>query len=228
MKAMKMLIIEDDDRLALPLKENFERQYFLVELAFDGRKGLDLGLKSYFDVILLDLMLPEMDGITVCQKLREAGCKAAIVMLTARDKTSNKIMGLNCGADDYLAKPFELEELQARIRAVMRRGTDHRQPLLTRGELSIDQNSCIVTNNQKLVELTATEYRLLVLFLSSPGHLFTKDELLNKLWSGDDIPSEQVIKTHIKGLRKNLDAAGVARNLIETVYGLGYRLNENA
>jgi DNA-binding response OmpR family regulator len=225
---MKVLIIEDDDRIALPLKEDLEQQHDLVQLAYDGEVGLTLGLKINYDLILLDLMLPVIDGITVCQKLRQGGCKSAIIMITARGKTANKVMGLNCGADDYLAKPFELEELTARIRAVMRRGSESRDPVLTLGDLSLDLNTCVTLYHDRPVELTPTEYRLLAHFLSNPRRTYSKDELISRLWNDDDVTSDQVIKTHIKGLRNKLVAAGAPRNIIETVYGMGYRLKTNA
>jgi len=225
---MKVLIIEDDDRIAQPLKQDLENHHHLVQIASDGEAGLRLGLEFTYDLILLDLMLPVIDGMAVCQKLRQAGCKSAIIMITARNKTVNKIMGLDCGADDYLAKPFELEELTARIRAVMRRGSDRREPLLTLGQLSLDLNTCVTTYRGKPIELTPTEYRLLAHFLSNPGRTYNKDELVKRLWNDEDVISDNVIKTHIKGLRSKLDAVGAPRDIVETVYGLGYRLKANA
>ncbi len=225
---MKVLIIEDDDRISLPLKQDLENQHDLVQLAYDGDVGLKLGLEINYDLILLDLMLPIIDGMTVCQKLRQAGCKSAIIMITARNKTANKIMGLNCGADDYLAKPFELEELTARIRAVMRRGSESRQPLLTLGDLSLDLNTCVTSYRNTPVELTPTEYRLLAHFLSNPLRTYSKDELVERLWNDDEVTSDNVIKTHIKGLRNKLVSVGAPRDIVETVYGMGYRLKKNA
>lgn len=225
---MKVLIIEDDDRIALPLKEDLEQQHYLVQLAFDGEIGLKLALEVQYDLILLDLMLPIIDGMTVCRRLRQAGCKSAIVMITARNKTSNKIMGLDCGADDYLAKPFELEELTARIRAVMRRGSESRHPLLTLGDLSLDLNTCVTSYRGQPFDLTPTEYRLLAHFLSNPLRTYSKDELVNRLWNDDEVTSDDVIKTHIKGLRNKLCAVGAPRDIVETVYGMGYRLKNHA
>jgi two-component system, OmpR family, response regulator QseB len=224
---MKILIIEDDDRISLPIKQDFERQHNSVTLAFDGEEGLRLGLDDSYDLILLDLMLPKIDGMTVCQRLRRAGSKAAIVMITARNNTANKILGLDCGADDYLAKPFELEELAAHIRAVMRRGNESRQPVLTFGDLSVDLNTCVTSYRDIVIELTPTEFRLLAHFLSNPLRTFSKDELVERLWC-DDAASENVIKNHIKGLRGKLASAGAPRDIVETVYGIGYRLKHNA
>ncbi len=225
---MKVLIIEDDDRIALPLKEDLEQQHNLVQLAYDGEVGLKLALEVYYDLILLDLMLPVIDGMTVCQKLRQAGCTSAIIMITARGKTANKIMGLDCGADDYLAKPFELEELTARIRAVMRRGSESRHPLLTLGDLTLDLNTCVTSYKGQPVDLTPTEYRLLAHFLSNPRRTYSKDDLISRLWNDGEVPSDDVIKTHIKGLRNKLFSVGAPRDVVETVYGMGYRLKTNA
>ncbi len=222
---MKILIVEDDERIALPLKEDLEHQHYVVQLACDGESGLNLGSEEEYDVILLDLMLPMMDGMTVCRKLRQSGCKAAIIIITARGKTANKISALDSGADDYLVKPFDVEELGARIRAVLRRGTEPLLPVLTFGKLSIDPSSCITTYKDLIVNLTPTEYRLLTQFLSNPHRAYSKEELINRLWSTEsELAGGAIIKTHIKGLRKKLNAVGAPRDVIETVYGIGYRL----
>ena len=224
---MKFLVVEDDERIALPLKVHLEHLEHSVRLAFDGAVGLQLALENQFDFILLDLMLPEIDGLTVCQKLRNFGCNAAIIMLTARNKTSDKITGLECGADDYLAKPFELDELTARIRAITRRGRDLRRSVLQFEDLELDQNTCLTTYRGQPVNLTPTEYRLLAHFLGNPGRTYSKDELIDRLWNGSSIISYDIIKTHIKGLRSKLAAVGAPREVIETVYGLGYKLKSH-
>lgn len=225
---MRVLIIEDDDRIALPLKEDLERQHNFVDLAYDGKAGLERGLAVQYDVIVLDLMLPAMSGMEVCARLRQSGCTAAIIMTTARRKTTDKIQGLDCGADDYLAKPFEIEELSARIRAVLRRGGESRQPILTFGDLSLNSNTHVVKHLSVEIDLTPMEYRLLEHFLSNPSRAFTKDELISKLWPPDQSPTSYVIKTHIKGLRRKLQAAEASADIIETVYGVGYRLKQDA
>ena len=222
---MRILIIEDDDRITSPLKEHFERQHHSVDVASDGQIGLESGLANVHDVIILDIMLPQVDGITVCRKLRETGIKSVIIMTTARWKTTDKIHGLDAGADDYLAKPYELDELTARIRAVMRRGQDSREPILTVGTISLDPNTRIVTFAGNELELTPTEYRLLELFMCNPKRAFSKEEIIEKLWSFDQSPSHHVVKTHIKGLRRKLLDAK-APDIIETVYGHGYRLKQ--
>jgi DNA-binding response OmpR family regulator len=221
---MKILIVEDDERIAAPIKEELEHHQYLVHTAFDGETGLSLAKEAYYDLVLLDVMLPKLDGLRVCQQLRQQGCKSAIIILTARDQTSNKIMGLDCGADDYLVKPFELDELLARIRAVLRRNSDMREPQLKWRDLVLDPQTTEVRYKNALIKLTPTEFRLLFHFLRNPSRTFTKDELINRLWLPGDEPAYDVIKAHIKGLRNKLEQAGAQRDVIETVYGFGYRL----
>lgn len=225
---MKMLIIEDDERLAIPLKEYFEHQQYLVSMAHDGELGLSLANQMTYDVILLDLMLPKIDGMTVCRTLRQNDCSSIIVMLSARDMTANKIVGLDSGADDYLAKPFEVEELAARLRAAVRRTSQQKSSIISLGDLVLDTRTNKVINKGRDVELTPTEYRLLAHFLRNPGRTYTKEELIDRLWSSGEINTKDVIKTHVKGLRNKLAACGAPRDLITTVYGFGYSLNTNA
>ena len=221
---MKVLIIEDDERIAEPIKEVLEHQQYLVSLAGDGETGLNLALGEHYDLILLDIMLPKLDGIKVCQSLRKNGCKSAMIMLTALDQKGSKISGLDAGADDYLVKPFDIDELLARIRAVLRRNSETREPLLKWRRLILDTSACEVKHGDRLVELTPTEFRLLAHFLRHPHRTFGKDELINRLWLPEEAPTDDVVKAHIKGLRKSLQRAGVADGMIETVYGFGYRL----
>ena len=148
-------------------------------------------------------------------------------MLTARDTHQDKVKGLDAGADDYLIKPFDLEELAARIRALLRREKTALPPVLTWGELSVDPNSCQVTYQQKRLNLSPKEYRLLEFFLRHPRRMFSRAQLLDRLWSMDQIPEEGTVKAHISSLRQKLKNAGLEFNVIETVYGLGYRLRES-
>ena len=226
---MKILIIEDDERIAIPLKEDLEHQKYVVEIAGDGEIGLSMAMSGQYELILLDLMLPHIDGMTVCRRLRQAGCKSAVIMITARDRASNMIMGLDSGADDYLVKPFNVEELGARIRAVLRRGRDAVSPILKAGDLTLDPSSCITSYNGTVVDLTPTEYRLLAHFMANPHRAYSKQELLSRLWSSDDeFTNDAVIKTHIKGLRSKLTTVGAPKDIVETVYGMGYRLKSES
>jgi DNA-binding response OmpR family regulator len=222
---MRILLVEDDDRIAMPLAEDLRHQNHAVDIADDGMEGWECAQAVPYDLILLDLMLPRLNGIELCKRLRSAGSKAFILMLTARDATSDKIIGLDAGADDYVVKPFEMEELAARIRALSRRTHDLHQPILTHGRLQLDPGTCTVTYAGKPVSLTAKEYMILELFLRNPTQLLSRTALLDKLWEFDQMSGEQTVKTHITNLRRKLKEVGSPNNLIETVYGLGYRLH---
>ena len=222
---MRILLIEDDDRIAKPLAEDLRHQHHVVEIARDGMEGWQYAQADNYDLILLDLMLPKLDGITLCKRLRASLCQSLILMLTARDTTNDKIIGLDAGADDYLVKPFELEELAARIRALSRRNLETHQPILAHGNLQLDPSVCKVTYQNKLLSLTPKEYMLLECFLKNPTQILTRSALMDKLWEFDKSSSEETIKTHITNLRKKLRLAGSLTDIIETVYGVGYRLH---
>lgn len=221
---MRILIVEDDARIAKPLAEDLKYQLHVVDIAEDGITGWEYAQSDNYDLILLDLMLPKLDGITLCKRLRASRCNAIILMLTARDTTSDKVIGLDAGADDYLVKPFELEELAARIRALSRRSPETRLPILIYGDLQLDTNTCNVTYGGKLLSLTPKEYMILECFLKNTKQILSRSAILNKLWEFDKVSGEETIKTHITNLRRKLKAAGSSEDFIETVYGIGYRL----
>ncbi len=223
---MRILIVEDDNRIAKPLAEDLKNQHHVVDVAGDGIEGLAYAQSAEYDLILLDLMLPKLDGITLCKRLRTFYSHVFILMLTARDTTADKIIGLDAGADDYLVKPFELDELAARIRALSRRSPEIRQPILNHGDLQVDPSSCNVTYRNGNILLTPKEYMILECFLRNPNKVLTRSEILNKLWEFDKLAGEETIKTHITNLRRKLKIAGSPENLIETVYGIGYRLKK--
>lgn len=221
---MRILLIEDDERIAEPLVEYLIYQYHVVDRAQDGITGWEHALATPYDLILLDLMLPRLDGITLCRRLRASGCKALILMLTAKDTTTDKIIGLDAGADDYLVKPFKIQELAARIRALARRSPDIQPPVLTCGNFQLDPSTHQVTYAGKLLSLTPKEYMLLEVFLRNPTRVFTRSELLNKLWEFEDILGEETIKTHLTNLRRKIKEAGSGSDSIKNVYGIGYCL----
>lgn len=221
---MKLLIVEDDIRIAKPLMEDLQHQHLLVEIATDGEQAWQMHLSEDYDLILLDWMLPKLSGIDLCQRLRDTGYTGSILMLTARGEKQERILGLDSGADDYIVKPFDIDELGARVRALLRRGKSAKTEW-HHGELSVDTRACRVLYKKCAVDVTATEYRLLMNFMRNPQTTFSKHDLIEKLWSVDDSPSEAVIKTHIMSLRQKLSAAGCKADLITTVYGFGYRLN---
>jgi two-component system, OmpR family, response regulator QseB len=224
---MRILLIEDDQRIARPLAEDLRHQHHVVEVASDGVIGWDYAQADSYDLILLDLMLPRLDGITLCRRLRETGCRSLILMLTARDTTSNKVTGLDAGADDYLVKPFELEELAARIRALSRRTSDVQQLILKHGALQLDPSSRSVTYDGQPLGITSKEFMILECLLKNPTQVFTRSMLLNRLWELDRLSGEETIKTHIANLRRKLKLVGASDQLIQTVYGVGYCLNSD-
>ncbi|MBW4511834.1 MAG: response regulator transcription factor [Scytonematopsis contorta HA4267-MV1] len=224
---MKILLIEDDERIAEPLVEHLKNQYHVVDVANDGIADWEQAQAFCYDLILLDLMLPRLDGITLCKRLRTSGCKSFILMLTAKDTTTDRVIGLDAGADNYLVKPFKLKELAARIRALSRRSFDVRANILTCEHLQMDTTNYQVTYAGKLLSLTPKEYMLLEVFLKSPTQVFTRSELLDKLWDCNDISGEETVKTHLKNLRRKLKVAGCESDIIENVHGIGYRLKTN-
>lgn len=222
---MKILIIEDDQRIADNLAQFLHKNHYTVEIAYDGKMGYDLAEIGNYDLIILDLTLPKLDGITVCQKLRKNRCESLILMLTARDTNLDQVIGLDAGADDYIIKPFDLQLLLARIRALLRRNNSHLSSLFTWGDLILNPNKYEVKYQDNLVNLTPKEYQLLELFLRNFDRTLTKDFIIDQLWSMEEIPQEETIKAHIKGIRKKLKSAGLKTNIIENIYGIGYRLN---
>ncbi|WP_017294347.1 response regulator transcription factor [Geminocystis herdmanii] len=222
---MKILIVEDDLRIAQNLAEFLGKKHYIIEIAYDGETGYDLAQMGNYDLIILDLTLPKMDGITICQKLRKNKCQSLILMLTARDTNLDQVTGLDAGADDYIIKPFDLQLLLARIRALSRRNSPHLTSIKTWEDLTLDTNKYEVKYQDKLVNLSPKEYQLLELFLINCDRTLTKEIIIDQLWSMEEIPQEETVKAHIKGIRKKLKLAGLQTNIIENIYGIGYRLN---
>jgi diguanylate cyclase (GGDEF)-like protein len=221
---MKILIVEDDQFVAEVLATVLSNQNYAVEVAHDGEAAWDLIQTFDYDLILLDVLLPKLDGITLCRQIRGSGLLVPILLLTGRDSSHDKAVGLDAGGDDYLVKPFDEEELVARIRALLRRGGVTSQPVMQWGDLQFDPISCEVTYDKQLLPLTPKEYALLELFLRNSRRVFSCGMILEHLWSYEDTPGEEAVRTHIKGLRHKLKSAGASSDLIETVYGIGYRL----
>ncbi len=220
---MKLLVVEDDEALAALLRKSLTERYYQLDLANDGQAGWDLADAFEYDLILLDWMLPRLDGLSFCQRLRAKGDLTPILLMTANEAQSSKIHGLDSGADDYLVKPFDFGELLARIRALLRRGKDVATPLLTWGDVCLDPKSCEVFCQGDPLQLTAKEYGILELFLRHPQRIFNTGALLDSLWDFEDAPSDNAVRAHIKTLRSKLRRAGV-EDMLETIYGLGYRL----
>ena len=223
---MKILVVEDDQLVAHALAAVLTNQNYAIEVACDGQAAWDLIDTFDYDLILLDVILPKIDGISLCRQIRSKGLAMPILLLTGCDSSHEKATGLDAGADDYLVKPFDEEELVARIRALLRRGGVASQPVLTWGDLQLDPKSCEATYTGKLLSLTPKEYGLLELFLRNSRRVFSCGMILEHLWSYEDTPGEEAVRTHIKGLRQKLKSQGASGDLIETVYGIGYRLKQ--
>jgi DNA-binding response OmpR family regulator/HPt (histidine-containing phosphotransfer) domain-containing protein len=221
---MKILLVEDDELIAQGLAKALTDQHYTVDVAADGKAGWELVESFTYDLILLDLVLPKLDGMSFCRRLRSQGNQTPVLLLTAQDTSTNKVIGLDAGADDYVAKPFNLPELLARIRALLRRGGAALPPLLEWRNLQLDPSTCEVTCNNQPLRLTPKEYGLIELFLRTPHRIFSSGALIEQLWSFEEPPTEDTVRSHLKGLRQKLKAAGIVDNPIETVYGIGYRL----
>ena len=221
---MKLLLV-DNDRIAEDVASDLAEQNYLVEVATDGQTGWDLVEAFTYDLLLLDVTLPKISGIKLCHQLRRCGYSMPILLLDAQEDIESKVKGLDAGADDYLVKPFSLQELAARIRALLRRVSAHKSPLLEWGDLCLDPAACEVTYAGQPVYPTPKEYSLLELFLRHRRRVFSRSAILEQLWSFESPPEEETVKAHIKGVRQKLKSVGAPADLIETVYGLGYRLN---
>ncbi|NJN88296.1 MAG: response regulator transcription factor, partial [Leptolyngbyaceae cyanobacterium SL_7_1] len=221
---MRLLVIEDDESTAQALTTLLTSQNYAIEVAPNGRLGWELVEAFDYDLVLLDVVLPELDGITLCRQMRAKGLQMPILLLTGQDNGHDKAIGLDAGADDYVVKPFDPEELVARVRALLRRGGTIAQPVLQWGELRLDPSSCQVTYAHTPLLLTPKEYALLELFLRNSRRVFSCGMILEHLWSYEETPGEDAVRTHIKGLRHKLKAAGLPSDVVETVYGIGYRL----
>jgi DNA-binding response OmpR family regulator len=224
---MRILLVEDDERIADPLAEDLRHQNHAVDIAYDGLAGWEFAQATEYDVILLDWMLPKLNGIKLCQRLRQHSCQAYILLLTAKDTTGDKVIGLDAGADDYLVKPFEVDELTARLRALSRRQPIYQAVVLKHGEIELNPSTHSATYAEIPLELTSKEYMLLEYFLRHPTQVISRTALLNRLWEFDQISGEQTIKTHLTNLRRKLKQAGCIKDTIETVYGVGYRLDNS-
>ncbi|MBD2445619.1 response regulator [Nostoc sp. FACHB-152] len=227
---MKILCIEDDESLATLLQKILVKQHYHVEIATDGQAGWELAQIFIYDLILLDWILPKLTGIEFCQKLRDKNHSrhnpnhdTPVLLMTALDATTSKVMALDAGADDYVVKPFDFDELLARIRALLRRKHGERSPILKWGELCLSPNSCEVTYREQPIALNKKEYELLELFLRNPEQSFSIRRLLDCLWPSDESPTEGAVRAQIKGLRQKLKQAGVVDPL-ETIYKIGYKL----
>lgn len=218
-------MIDDDEQLADMIAQHLIKQHYAVDIATTGQMGLEFIALFTYDLIILDLMLPDFNGRTLCTRIRQNKHQMPILMLTAQDNAEDKIQGLDAGADDYLIKPIHLPELLARVRALLRRTTPVAPPNLQWGALTLNPSSFETTFEDQLLNLTPKEYSILELFLRHPHKSQTLDGIIDNIWALEDVPSLYAIRTHIKSLRQKLKALGAPPDFIETLYGFGYRLN---
>jgi DNA-binding response OmpR family regulator len=221
---VRILLVEDNRRLSDSLRMTLKDDGYAVDVAYDGLEGEEVASMTSYDVIILDIMLPEKDGLAVCRALRNKRNKTPILMLTARDALEDRVGGLDSGADDYLVKPFEVDELRARIRALLRRKSDDsKSALLKLADLELDPATHTVQRGGSSIELTAKEFSLLEYLMRHPNHLVTREMVEEHLWSYDHTIGSNVIDVYIRRLRRKIDDPSPVK-LIETVRGVGYRI----
>lgn len=221
----RILIIEDDQAILKLLQRGLAYEGYTVDVAMDGRTGLNLARDRSPDLVVLDWMLPGMDGLEVCHRLRTGGAMP-IMMLTAKDTIQDRVHGLDAGADDYMVKPFNLDELLARIRALLRRTQPERIPVLKFADLTLDTGSREATRGNRLIQLTAKEYELLELFMRHPRQVLTREVIFDRVWGYDFGGESNVLEVYIRYLRQKLEIDESLPRLIHTVRGVGYVMRE--
>ena len=221
----KILIIEDDPGIALGVKNDLALEGHEVEVAKDGLMGLERGRGGGFDLILLDIMLPEKDGYAVCRELRHAGVRTPILMLTAKALEAEKVLGLELGADDYVTKPFSALELRARVKAMLRRGAPEAPDVFLFGDIEVDFGRGEVRREGRPVETTPLEFKLLVTFVRRQGRILTRSQLIDLVWRPDSCPTDRVIDNHVMNLRRKIEPDPQEPRYLVSVRGLGYRFD---
>jgi len=231
--ATSLLVVEDDENISTAIKEYFSRAGYSVTTASDGVAGVEAAGKNRPDVVVLDLMLPKMDGLAVCKELRQSNPQMPIIMLTAKDDIVDKVLGLEMGADDYITKPFSLREVEARIKSVLRRaraatatGDGKDETPIVRGHLRVDPVRREVTIAERHVDLTPKEFDLLRLFASNPGRVFPRKYLLEKIWDYSYEGYDRTIDSHINRLRAKIEDNPENPQLVLTVWGIGYKFTD--
>jgi len=223
----RILIVEDEPTIATGLRDDLELEGFIIEVADDGTVALRRILEGKFDLVLLDLMLPGMDGLDVCRQARSKGDRTPVIMLTAKGQEVDKVVGLEIGADDYITKPFSRREVLARIKAVLRRSQDTPEPgkIYHFADITVDIGRCVVSRRGEKIDLTATEFKLLQVFLEHRGQVLTIDELLQKAWGRDAVLTDRVVYTHVNHLRNKLEENPQKPRFLMGVRGIGYRFD---
>ncbi len=225
---MRILLVEDEHKISAYVKRGLEESGYAVDAVFTGKEALDWAEAVSYDAIVLDILLPEMDGLTACRELRGRGDRTPILMLTARDTVDDRVVGLDAGADDYLVKPFAIKELLARLRAITRRtGEVPKSPVLIVANLSLDPTTHRVTRNGKSIDLPAKEFAVLECLMRSAGRVLTRTQIAEHVWSYDAYNQSNVVDVYIRNLRRKVDDAYEPK-LIHTLRGVGYRLSDES
>lgn len=224
---MKILVVEDDSSVAKILQTLLSNYHYAVDVTADGETGLEMADAFDYDLVLLDISLPGIDSVGVCQQLRTKGLRMPILVLTVQEGSSQTVNALNAGADDCVIKPFDVKELMARVQALLRRGGVKTQPILTWRHLFIEPSSHTVSHSGQLIPLTPKEYGILELFLRNPQRVFSARAILDQVWSSTESPGEEVVRVHLKEVRKKLKAVGIPEDFITTIHRTGYRLNSS-
>ncbi len=220
---MRLLVVEDEKKVASFIKQGLEEEGYAVDVALDGEKGLEMALDRVHDLIILDISLPQMDGLQVLKKLRQQRVNIPVLLLTVRATIEDKILGLDAGADDYLTKPFAFQELVARVRALLRRRAEAEPALLQVADLILDPARRVVSRGGEKIELTAKEFALLEYFMRNPGRVLTRTLMIEHVWNYDFDTMTNIIDVYVAYLRKKIDS-GREPKLIHTVRGVGYVL----
>ncbi len=223
MRTQRILVVEDEESLAMVLGDALENEGYETEVVGDGRTALDRALTGRFDLVLLDLMLPRMDGYEVCRRIRAADSNTQVLMLTARGREEDRIKGLDLGADDYVVKPFSLRELLARVRARLRAGDPTTSQSVCVGDAEVDFDAMVVRRNGTATDLTRLEAGVLRLLLANPSKVLSRKQFLDEVWGYDNYPTTRTVDMHVARVREKLGEDGEQQQLIHTVHGVGYR-----
>lgn len=224
---MRILVVEDEHRIAEAIKKGLEQENYAVDLAYDGKNGYDLATGEEYDLIVLDLMLPGMDGMTICRILREKAIETPILILTARGQTNDKIEGLDTGADDYMTKPFSFEEFLARVRALIRRPRNMTQNEIKVGDLVMNTVSFEVYRGNKQIQLSSKEFSILEYLMRNIGRILTKEQIIGHVWNYDADILPNTVEVNIRNLRNKIDKPFRGKEIIKTVRGFGYKIESN-
>jgi DNA-binding response OmpR family regulator len=221
----RILIVEDEPPLALGLEDDFKLEGYEVEIVRDGETASQRAREQSFDLIILDVMLPGKDGFEVCRELRRAGLRTPVILLTAKTQESDKVLGLELGADDYVTKPFSPRELRARVKAALRRAAGEMPEIYRFGDTEVDFSRCELRRAGKAIEVTPIEFKLLTAFIRHRGHTLNRDKLLDEVWGREAFVTDRAVDTHITNLRKKIEPKPSEPRVLISVRGMGYRFD---